>query len=508
MREQGGAFHLLAKEGAATSRSTASRSASTARARPGGRTASLVYTDRSIYRPGQKLYWKVLAYDGSPEDARFRAAAQTPVTVWLVDPNGEKVETRTVTTNGFGTAAGEIVVPTGRLLGSWRVESSLSGNAAVRVEEYKRPTFEATFQDPKEPMRLNRKAVLTGEAKYYFGLPVASGAVKWRVARETRPPVVVVVLGLGLAVEAPGRRVGRDDARRGRDLHRRLHARGRRDRPRREARSTWRYVVDADVVDEGGETRSATRSVRLGFVSVEASLAFPTGFVRARGAGFRLDHEDEPRRRAAARHGDVAARRARAAGQDAAPGRPSAPRGRSGGRGRCARGGVVLDGRRRAAAPLGHVVPRGGRPARPSRRRREGARRGRARRTTAWRRSTSGSSTPGAWRVRYATVDDFGAKYETFRDFLVAGGKEAPRLPLALLVESGSVRVGETARLLAASGLPGPGDAPRALPGREAPLADGPEGGRGKDRHRDPRRRRRTAAASASRSRPCATTSG
>jgi uncharacterized protein YfaS (alpha-2-macroglobulin family) len=61
----------------------------------------------------------------------------------------------------------------------------------------------------------------------------------------------------------------------------------------------------------------------------------------------------------------------------------------------------------------------------------------------------------GAWRVRYTTVDDFGAAYETFRDFLVAGGKDAPAVPLALVVESGSVRVGETARLLAASGLPG-----------------------------------------------------
>ena len=61
----------------------------------------------------------------------------------------------------------------------------------------------------------------------------------------------------------------------------------------------------------------------------------------------------------------------------------------------------------------------------------------------------------GAWRIRYTTVDDFGATYETFRDFLVAGGKETPAVPLVLLVESGSVRVGETARLLATSGLPG-----------------------------------------------------
>lgn len=52
-------------------------------------------------------------------------------------------------------------------------------------------------------------------------------------------------------------------------------------------------------------------------------------------------------------------------------------------------------------------------------------------------------------------MNNFGAKYETFRDFLVAGGTEAPAVPLVLVVESGSVRVGETARFLATSGLEG-----------------------------------------------------
>jgi uncharacterized protein YfaS (alpha-2-macroglobulin family) len=186
-RERGATYHLLAKKGPHVT-FDGQQIGFYQQARPGSRTASLLYTDRSIYRPGQKLFWKVLAYEGSQEDARFKAAAESPVTIWLVDPNGERVETRTVTTNGFGTAAGEFVVPTGRLLGGWRLDSSLSGSTSVRIEEYKRPTFEVTFEEPKEPMRLNRKAVLKGEAKYYFGLPVAAGSVKWRVTRETVQP--------------------------------------------------------------------------------------------------------------------------------------------------------------------------------------------------------------------------------------------------------------------------------------------------------------------------------
>jgi len=94
---------------------------------------------------------------------------------------------RTVSTNDFGSASGEFVVPAGRILGGWRVESSLGpAFAFVRVEEYKRPTFEVTIQDPREPLRLNRPAALLGEARYYFGLPVSSGTARWRVARKSR----------------------------------------------------------------------------------------------------------------------------------------------------------------------------------------------------------------------------------------------------------------------------------------------------------------------------------
>jgi len=81
------------------------------------------------------------------------------------------------------------VIPAGRLLGNWRVRSSPNGEAFIRVEEYKRPTFEVTFKDPESPLRLNRPAMFSGEVKYYFGLPVTGGAVKWRATREPVYPM-------------------------------------------------------------------------------------------------------------------------------------------------------------------------------------------------------------------------------------------------------------------------------------------------------------------------------
>ena len=451
-RDGGNTYHLLAKKGPHVT-FDGQQVGFYRPGTPGRRTASLVYTDRSIYRPGQKLYWKVLAYDGAAEEAKFRSAARTPVTVTLLDPNGERVESVTATTNDFGTAAGEIVVPTGRLLGGWRLESSLSGNAFVRVEEYKRPTFEATFREPKEPMRLNRRAVLTGEAKYYFGLPVASGDVKWRVTRETVYPWWWAFWGWGSPAKAQTIASGAT----------KLEADGTftvaftpeaDETAAKGSEVTWRYSVSADVVDEGGETRSASRSVRLGFVSVEASVGFAAAFERegepAPATITRTSLDGAPRpgkgqwrlvalvppaatplpadlpRRGGAQDGDEGAPEG---SKYATPGDALRPRWETGFQVE----GVLRGFKDGAEKARGEAVH---------------GENGQA-------KVDLGRLPAGAFRLRYTTVDDFGAPYETFRDVLVAGGKDSPAVPLVLLAESGSVRVGETARLLAASGLPG-----------------------------------------------------
>ena len=151
---------------------------------PADRSSTLLFTDRSIYRPLQKLLWKAVLYKSSADGTRFETSPAGTFAVSLKDMNHQVVESKTVTTNNFGTASGEFVIPSGRALGRWHLESSMGGTASVQVEEYKRPTFEAKMLDPDEPLRLNQPARLKGEAKYYFGLPVTSGQVKWLVRRE------------------------------------------------------------------------------------------------------------------------------------------------------------------------------------------------------------------------------------------------------------------------------------------------------------------------------------
>ncbi|MFP2902605.1 MG2 domain-containing protein, partial [Corallococcus sp. 4LFB] len=244
---------------------------------PSPRDQTLIYTDRAVYRPQQKLLWKVVAYRPEELSKRYRVLPDSPVTVSLVDPNGQEVAKREARTNTFGSVAGEFDLPSGRPLGQWTVRTSPNGYAGVRVEEYKRPTFEVTLKDAPEALRLNRRASFQGEARYYFGLPVTRGAVKWRVSREPvlprwwfweRVPATTELVASGTA--SVGEDGGFTVAFTPEADERLAKAQG----------MSWRYRVEADLTDEGGETRSASRSFRLGFVSVEGRVESDVGFVR------------------------------------------------------------------------------------------------------------------------------------------------------------------------------------------------------------------------------------
>ena len=424
---------------------------------PPNTASSLVFTDRSIYRPLQKLSWKVIGYRGDARAGRFEVFPASPVTVTLFDQNNQKIDARTVTTNDFGSAAGEFMIPAGRALGSWRLESSLGGaRANFRVEEYKRPTFEVTWKDPTEPLRLNRPARLTGEARYYFGLPVASGSVRWHVTRTpqyfwwstwwwtSNPAARTQTIAAGVAALSPDgtfevvftpavdERLGKGS----RDL-------------------TYTYRVEADASDEGGETRSASRSFRLGFVSVEARVDAPPGFLlesrRGRLRIVRTNLDGVPR------PGTGSWRIARLEQPD----RPMLPADQpptiATWAGLVRRGRSSPDGLQTPGDALRPRWDTDYAPERMIRLWKDGAEvaHGDLAHDAKGEASLEVAGLPaGAYRLHYRTVDDFGAVFEMPKEFLVGGKKTNLALPAVLAVENASVPVGETARFLVASGLP------------------------------------------------------
>ncbi|TWW12319.1 hypothetical protein E3A20_01980, partial [Planctomyces bekefii] len=150
---------------------------------------TLLFTDRGIYRPGQKIFWKVLAYEAARDQGRFKNAAGAAVTVSLHDTNGKEVDQVKIVANEFGTAAGTFEIPQGRALGPWHLRTN-KGNqrASFRVEEYKRPTFEAKIRPPSGTVRLDQPLTIKGEARYYNGMALSEGKANWRVVRTALFP--------------------------------------------------------------------------------------------------------------------------------------------------------------------------------------------------------------------------------------------------------------------------------------------------------------------------------
>jgi hypothetical protein len=417
---------------------------------PSETTASLVYTDRSIYRPFQKILWKVVAYRGRADLGRLEVAASHAVTLTLRDANHEAIVTQTLTTNSFGSAAGEFAIPAGRALGSWRIESSLPGAAQIQIEEYKRPTFEVKWEDPKGALRLNHPATLSGSAKYYFGLPVASGAAEWTVTRVPEYPVWWFWFrGRGNEGGTQGELVAQGTAP--------LKADGTfeiRFTPSADERLgtdaqdvVYRYEARADVTDEGGETRSDERSFRLGFIAVQADVRMETGFLREGLGGslavFRSDLDGVPRAGAGAWRLSAIRQPEKTLVPAEVPLRTDAEAGAE----RFATPGDRLRPRWDTRIPFEQTV----------REWPDGAEKARGSVTHDAKGETRLALPPlpaGVWRLRYETKDEFGATREVVKDFLVAGGRMPVRFPGLLLAERSSVEAGQTARLLAFSGLP------------------------------------------------------
>ncbi len=418
---------------------------------PSTHRAALVFSDRSIYRPSQKILWKIVAYEGQHNEGKLKVVPQTALQVRLLDPNSQVVATAQAHTNEFGTAAGEFVIPTGRLLGNWRIETTnYSGYGYLKVEEYKRPTFEVSLKDPTVALRLNRPATLTGEAKYYFGLPVTQGKIKWRIKRQTFYPWWWGYFGFGGSEEGGSNEqtVGSGVAE--------LRTDGSFDilfTPEADERKgkylTYSYAVSADLTDEGGETRSAKRSFRLGFVAVEATIASEVGFIvkgnqdkltirrhsldgipRAGEGTYELFALKEPSQTL------PPAEQAR----PTPPTDPSQPtRYRTPGDGQFPRWdrsrqsesilATFADGELKAQGKLSHGSD------------------GKA-------VVTLPDLPVGTYRLRYKTQDEFGATAEAWKEVVVAASSSKLPLPLLVSAERSQVSVGDKARILIGSGLP------------------------------------------------------
>ena len=140
-----------------------------------------IFTDRRLYRPGQTIFFKGLAYVKDSNDPH--AVAGQPFTVTLYDANGKEITQKKVTTNEFGSFNGEFSLPKQTLSGVFRLSTGQM-SVYIHVEEYKRPTFQAYFLPIKGDIAFGDSVTIQGKAATFSGVSQPSGDVTWRITRR------------------------------------------------------------------------------------------------------------------------------------------------------------------------------------------------------------------------------------------------------------------------------------------------------------------------------------
>ena len=142
--------------------------------------ALALFTDRSIYRPGQTVYVKGIAYEQSSDTARVLKDQMNEVI--LKDANNQQLSSETVRTNDFGSFATSFKLPSSCLDGMYKLVVGKS-TTSIRVEEYKRPTFDITFDKFTASYKLGDQVKIQGKVLTYSGVPMQDATVKYTVKR-------------------------------------------------------------------------------------------------------------------------------------------------------------------------------------------------------------------------------------------------------------------------------------------------------------------------------------
>ena len=146
-----------------------------------------LFTDRSIYRPGQTVYFKGIIYRTGKDTQEV--VSNEKATIELYDANGKVIRSEAFTSNEYGSFAGEFTLPRGLLNGYFYLRSE-TGNAwqNIQVEEYKRPSFEITFKENTQTYSLGDQVNIEGNAQSFSGISVGNAELTYQIVRQDQWP--------------------------------------------------------------------------------------------------------------------------------------------------------------------------------------------------------------------------------------------------------------------------------------------------------------------------------
>ncbi|HRP33096.1 MAG TPA: MG2 domain-containing protein, partial [Agriterribacter sp.] len=235
------------------------------------------FTDRSIYRPGQLVYFKGIGVTKNNKNRKAGLITGKKVQVLLQDVNAQVLDSLSLTLNEYGSIHGQFRLPQQVLTGqfSLRVKDYTQSSVYFSVEEYKRPKFLVEINRPQSSYRVNDTVTINGTAKAYAGNNIDGATVKYRVSRRARfiypwlyyrrgmPDSQPMEIANGITTtDATGNFSIRFKALPDLSISQTLDP-------------VFDYTVEADVTDINGETRSDMEVVQVGYKAIQLAIQLP-----------------------------------------------------------------------------------------------------------------------------------------------------------------------------------------------------------------------------------------
>ncbi len=237
---------------------------------------TFLFTDRSIYRPGQTIYFKgISVMQKTKGDTKtYEVLKDRKTSVTLKDANYQDVKTIELTTNEFGSFTGTFTAPDGLLTGQFQIVAE-SGQTFFNIEEYKRPKFEVTFDTIKGTYKLNDVVKVKGLAKAFAGNNIDGATVKYRVERNARFPYYWCFYRWGQP-SSPSMELTHGTAVTKADGSFDIDFKAIADESiDAQTKPIFDYTVYADVTDLNGETRSGETHVSVSYESLLLKIETP-----------------------------------------------------------------------------------------------------------------------------------------------------------------------------------------------------------------------------------------
>ncbi|NRD21002.1 alpha-2-macroglobulin [Winogradskyella eckloniae] len=235
---------------------------------------NFIFTDRSIYRPGQTVYFKGIATKTKNEKTEVSTAHAAKIR--LKNVNGEVVSELLLKTNEFGSVQGEFILPNNGLTGNYTIEmfSHRSAYQYISVEEYKRPKFKPEFQPITKTYKVNDSITVKGTAIAFAGSNITNAKVDYRVQRNVHFPSWYYWRRPYFNSEAQEITFGETTTNSKGEFEITFKALPD-ESVSRDNLPIFNYEITADITDINGETRSVSTVVNVGYHSMTLNIVVP-----------------------------------------------------------------------------------------------------------------------------------------------------------------------------------------------------------------------------------------